>query len=42
MFSQTDLVIIYTLPRVHKTGRFEKERVTSIEACSPVKIIELC
>ena len=26
--------------RAHKNGRLEEERVTPIEACSPVKIIE--
>ena len=28
-------------PRAHKNGRLEEERVTPIEARSPVKIIEL-
>ena len=31
----------YTEARAHKNGRLEEERVTLIEACSPVKIIEL-
>ena len=31
----------FTITRAHKNGRLEYERVTPIEACSPVKINEL-